>query len=290
MLESFKMAHSALRFAYFGCDVFTAFVRNSMHPMLNIAIKAARRAGTIINRASLDLDRLNVARKGPRDYVTEVDRSCEEAIVDILRTAYPDHCVLGEEFGLSGPEQSDNQWIVDPLDGTTNFIHGLPTYAVSIALAQRGQITQAVVYDPARNELFTASRGSGAFLNDRRVRVSGRSKFHEALLGAHWPGSGDPQGGAPRFRTMADESVGVRRLGSSVLDLAYVACGRLDGFCGVGLKPWDLAAGSLLVLEAGGLVSDFDGEQGWLDSGNVLAASPKIFTQMLASITPKKDV
>jgi myo-inositol-1(or 4)-monophosphatase len=258
-----------------------------MHPMLNIAIKAARRAGTIMNRASLDLDRLTVARKGPRDYVTEVDRACEEAIVDILRTAYPDHAVLGEEFGHSGPERADNQWIIDPLDGTTNFIHGLPTYAVSIALAQRGQITQAVIYDPSRNELFTASRGSGAFVNDRRVRVSGRTRFSEALIGAHWPGSGDPQGGAPRFRTLADESVGVRRTGSTVLDLAYVACGRLDGFCGVGLKAWDVAAGSLLVLEAGGLVADFEGEQTWMDTGNILAASPKIFPQMLSSIALK---
>jgi myo-inositol-1(or 4)-monophosphatase len=259
-----------------------------MHPMLNIAIKAARRAGTIINRASLDLDRLTVARKGPRDYVTEVDRNCEEAIVEILRTAYPDHAVLGEEFGLTGPEQADYQWIVDPLDGTTNFIHGLPNYAVSIALLHRGQVTQAVIYDPSRNELFTASRGSGAFLNDRRVRASSRTRFHEALLGAHWPRSGESDGGVARFRALGEECVGVRRMGSSVLDLAYVACGRLDGFCGVGLKSWDMAAGSLLVLESGGLISDFEGEQTWLDTGNVLAASPKIFTQMLASINPKE--
>ncbi|WP_459614982.1 inositol monophosphatase family protein [Bordetella sp. 2513F-2] len=255
-----------------------------MHPMLNTAIKAARRAGTIINRASLDLERLNVARKGPRDYVTEVDRASEEAIVEALRTAYPDHAVLGEELGLQGPDQAEFQWIVDPLDGTTNFIHGLPTYAVSIALLHRGQVTQAVVYDPARNELFTASRGSGTFLNDRRVRVSGRSRYHEALLGAHWPGSAEPQAGAPRFRAMAEGSAGLRRQGSTVLDLAYVAAGRLDGFCGVGLKAWDVAAGSLLVLEAGGLVADFEGEQGWMQSGNVLAASPKVFTQMLGSL------
>lgn len=257
-----------------------------MHPMLNIAIKAARRAGTLINRASMDLERINVARKGPRDYVTEVDRAAEESIVEMLRAAYPDHSILGEEFGLQGPEQAECQWIIDPLDGTTNFIHGLPNYAVSIALTQCGLITQAVIYDPSRNELFTASRGNGTFLNDRRVRVSGRTRYHEALLGAHWPNSNDPEQGSARFRHMAEGSIGVRRLGATVLDLAYVACGRLDGFCGVGLKPWDLAAGSLMVQEAGGLVADFDGEQGWLATGNVLAASPKIFTQMLAALNP----
>ncbi|ARP95002.1 inositol monophosphatase family protein [Bordetella genomosp. 13] len=258
-----------------------------MHPMLNTAIKAARRAGTIINRASLDLEHLSIARKGPRDYVTEVDRASEEAIIEVLRTAYPDHAVLGEEFGLQGDEDAEFQWIIDPLDGTTNFIHGLPIYATSIALMHRGQVTQAVVYDPTRNELFTASRGSGTFLNDRRVRISGRTRYHEALLGAHWPGSAGPDFGAPRFRDMAQGCSGMRRLGSTVLDLANVAAGRLDGFCGVGLKPWDLAAGSLLVLEAGGLVADFDGEQGWLKSGNVLAASPKIFAQMMTSMQDK---
>jgi len=261
-----------------------------MHPMLNIAIKAARRAGTIINRASMDLERLTVARKGPRDYVTEVDRASEESIVETLRSAYPDHAVLGEEFGHQGPDQAEFQWIIDPLDGTTNFIHGLPTYAVSIALAQRGQVTQAVVYDPARNELFTASRGSGTFLNDRRVRVSSRTRLHDALLGAHWAGANDPELGVSRFRAMAEGCSSVRRLGSTVLDLAYVASGRLDGFCGVGLKSWDLAAGSLLIQEAGGLVSDFDGEQSWVDSGDVLAGSPKIFTQMLATLQPLKQV
>jgi len=255
-----------------------------MHPMLNIAIKAARRAGTIINRASLDLERLNVAKKGPRDYVTEVDQASETAIVETLQAAYPDHAVLGEEFGLQGPAQAEYQWIIDPIDGTTNFIHGLPNFAVSIALLQKGVPTQAVIFDPSRNELFTASRGSGAFLNDRRVRVSGRTRYHEALLGAHWAGSAGAEQGSGKFRQVAESVVGVRRMGSTVLDLAYVACGRLDGFCGVGLKPWDLAAGSLLVMEAGGLVADFTGEQGWLDSGNVLAATPKIFTQVLATL------
>ena len=261
-----------------------------MHPMLNTAIKAARRAGAIINRASLDLERLQVARKGPKDYVTEVDQAVEEAVIDILRTAYPDHSFLGEETGTHpAPGQADGvapeyQWIIDPLDGTTNFIHGFPVYAVSIALSHRGQITQAVIYDPSRNEMFTASRGGGAFLNDRRIRVSGLTRFHDALISAHVPGSAIEQAVPARFADMLAGCASARRIGATVLDLAYVASGRVDGFCGVKLKPWDLAAGSLLVLEAGGLIADFDGEQTWMQTGSVLAASPKIFTQMLAHV------
>lgn len=262
-----------------------------MHPMLNTAIKAARRAGTIINRASLDLDRLQVARKGPRNYVTEVDQAAEDAIIDVLSTAYPDHGFLCEESGTHpGTSQQeggecDYQWIIDPLDGTTNFIHGFPIYSVSIALLHRGQLSQAVVYDPARNELFTASRGGGAFLNDRRVRVSGHSRYHEALVSEHIGRSATGIQPGSRFAAMLADCGSVRRTGSTVLDMAYVAAGRLDGFCGVDLKPWDLAAGGLLVLEAGGLIGDFDGEQGWMKSGNVLAATPKIFTQMLGHLT-----
>ena len=258
-----------------------------MHPMLNTAIKAARRAGAIINRASLDLERLQVGRKGPNDYVTEVDQAAEDAIVDVLRSAYPDHGFLCEESGVHpAPGQAEGevpefQWIVDPLDGTTNFIHGLPIYAISIALAQRGQVTQAVIYDPNRNELFTASRGGGAFLNDRRVRVSGLRRYPDAILGAHIPGSAFVATAQARFSGLLSECAAARRLGSTVLDLAYVASGRLDGFCVVKLKPWDLAAGGLLILEAGGLIADFDGEQGWMKSGSVLAATPKIFPQML---------
>jgi len=256
-----------------------------MHPMLTTAIKAARRAGTLISRASLDLDRVQVARKGPNDYVTEVDRAAEESIIETLSTAYPDHAFLGEESGAVAPAQGPDtdspeyQWVIDPIDGTTNFIHGLPLYAISIALMHRGQITQAVVYDPSSNELFTASRGSGAFLNDRRIRVSGQRRYSDALLGAHL-GKSTMSGPSP-FTELLSESAAVRRLGSTVLALAYVAAGRLDGFCGVGLKPWDLAAGGLLILEAGGLVADFDGEQQWMKTGRVVAASPKIFPQML---------
>jgi myo-inositol-1(or 4)-monophosphatase len=262
-----------------------------MHPMLNTAIKAARRAGTIINRASLDAERLQITRKGARDFVTEVDIACEQAIIEILHTAYPDHAFLAEESGQvhhpANGSPPEFEWIIDPLDGTTNFIHGMPIYAISIALRHRGQCVHAVVYDPNRNELFTASRGAGAFLNDRRMRVSGCLDLAQALLGARWPGSAGPaEQQTSRFKTLTNSSVGVRRTGSSVLDLVYVAAGRLDGFCGVELKPWDLAAAGLLVLEAGGLIGDFSGEQQWMDSGNVVAASPKLFPKILQQVRP----
>ena len=268
-----------------------------MHPMLNTAIKAARRGATVINRASFDLDRVSVTEKHFNDFVTEVDQAAEAAIIEVLSDAYPDHAFLAEESGQSGSQRegvaADNEWVIDPLDGTTNFIHGFPTYAISIALRQRGQISQAVIYDPARNELFTASRGGGAFLNDRRIRVSSQLKFYDALLGGYWPGSTGPEAALTgRFAEMTRTCAGVRRTGSSVLDMAYVAAGRLDGFCGIGLKQWDMAAASLLVLEAGGLVSDLQGEQTWMQEGNVLAAAPKIFTQMLnlISLDPPKAV
>lgn len=261
-----------------------------MHPMLNTAVKAARKAGNIINRASLDVERLQIAQKGTRDFVTDVDHACEEAIIEILHTAYPQHAFLAEESGKvhhpadgSSPEY---EWVIDPLDGTTNFIHGLPVHAVSIALRHRGQLAHAVVYDPNRNELFTASRGGGAFLNDRRIRVSGQRRLPDALLGARWPGSAGPSGGSTsRLSQLSADSAGVRRTGSSVLDMVYVASGRLDGFCGSDLKVWDLAAAALIVQEAGGLVTDFTGEQRWMDTGEVIAATPKIFPQLLSYFT-----
>jgi myo-inositol-1(or 4)-monophosphatase len=260
-----------------------------MHPMLNTAIKAARRAGHIINRASLESERIQVTRKGARDYVTDVDHASEQAIIDILQTAYPDHAFLAEESGQTNAPKdgsvAEYEWVIDPLDGTTNFIHGMPIYAVSIAVRHRGQVMHALVYDPARNELFTASRGGGAFLNDRRIRVSGRLRLSECLLGARWPGSAGPDAEvSPKFKALTMSSTGVRRTGSSVLDLVYVAAGRLDGFCGVDLKPWDLAAAGLMVLEAGGLIGDFSGEQDWIQSGQVVAATPKVFPQILASL------
>jgi myo-inositol-1(or 4)-monophosphatase len=252
-----------------------------MHPMLNTAVKAARKAGSVINRASVDLDAVRVGSKGRSDFVTEVDHAAERAIVDMLLKAYPDHAVLAEESGASG--NSEYTWIIDPLDGTTNFIHGFPQYAVSIALRHRDLITQAVVFDPTRNELFTASRGRGAFLNERRMRVSRRDKLAECLIGTGFPFRSlehlDEY--VRMFKSITEHTAGIRRPGAAALDLAYVAAGRLDGFWEIGLSPWDMAAGSLLILEAGGLVSDFDGEPRYLADGRIVCGSPKIFPQLL---------
>jgi myo-inositol-1(or 4)-monophosphatase len=255
--------------------------RSIMHPMLNTAVKAARKAGSIINRASLDVDLVKVTAKGRSDFVTEVDRAAEQAIVDILLKAYPDHAILAEESGASG--DSEYTWIIDPLDGTTNFIHGFPQYAVSIALRHREHVTQAVVYDPTRNELFTATRGRGAFVNERRMRVSRRTKLSECLIGTGFPfRSFEHLDEYVRmFRSVTEHTAGIRRPGAAALDLAYVAAGRLDGFWEIGLSPWDMAAGSLLILEAGGLVSDFKGEPTYLEEGRIVCGAPKIFPQLL---------
>ncbi len=259
-----------------------------MNPTLNFAVKAARRAGAIINRATQDIDLLKVTSKQPNDFVTEVDRAAEAAIIDVLRTAYPDHAILAEESGASGA--SDYQWIIDPLDGTTNFIHGMPHFAVSIALKHRGSIAQAVVYDPTRNELFTASKGRGAYLNDRRMRVSKRIKLQDALLSTGFPYRSFTHIDAylGMLRELLQKSAGVRRPGAASLDLAYVAAGRFDAFWEIGLSPWDIAAGSLLISEAGGLVSDFGGESGYLETGNIVAGTPKIFAQLLQVIASHK--
>jgi myo-inositol-1(or 4)-monophosphatase len=259
-----------------------------MHPMLNTAVKAARKAGSIINRASQDIDIVRVGQKGRADFVTEVDHAAEAAIVEVLRKAYPDHAILAEESGASG--ESEYTWIIDPLDGTTNFIHGFPQYAVSIALQHRGQITQAVVYDPTRNEIFTATRGAGAYLDDRRIRVSKRDQMREALIGTGFPFREMSQIDSylEMFKAVAAETSGIRRPGAAALDLAYVASGRLDGFWEAGLAPWDMAAGSLLILEAGGLVTDYAGEPGYMESGKIVAGSPKIFGQLLKLIQGAK--
>ncbi|AVL71323.1 Inositol-1-monophosphatase [Oligella urethralis] len=256
-----------------------------MHPMLNTAIKAARRAGNIINRASLHLDKISISTKGPGDYVTDIDRHAEEAIIQILSEAYPDHAFVAEESGITG--DSEYRWIIDPLDGTKNFIHGFPNYAVSIALAVRGQIEQAVIYDPNRNELFTASRGGGAFLNDRRIRVSPCPSLDVAIISVASKFSAE-HADTQFINELISRSNGFRRLGSTVLELAYLACGRLDAYCGLKQNAWDTAAGSLLVLEAGGLIGDWQGEQNWMRTGNVLAASPKIFAQLVQTLNAAK--
>jgi myo-inositol-1(or 4)-monophosphatase len=264
-----------------------------MHPLLNTAVKAARKAGAIINRASLDLDQLRVTSKGHADFVTEVDRAAEQVIIETLSQAYPDHAFLGEETGASRPPNAaDYTWIIDPLDGTTNFIHGFPQYAVSIGCQHGGQITQAVIYDPSRNDLFTATRGRGAFLNDRRLRVSKRTRLKESLIGTGFPFRDFEklERYLHLFRRLTAATAGLRRPGAAALDLAYVAAGRFDGFFEYGLKPWDVAAGSLLVIEAGGLITDDAGGADYLASGNVVCGTPKIFPQLLSIIQGEEPV
>lgn len=255
-----------------------------MHPALNIAIKAARRAGQIINRASNDLDLLKVTSKQPNDFVTEVDKAAEASIIETLQEAYPGYGILAEESGETVAKgDSEYQWIIDPLDGTTNFIHGMPQYAVSIALAKGGSLEQAVVFDPNRNELFTASKGGGAFLNERRIRVSRRNKLQDSLLGTGFPYRSFDKVDTylAIFKELSQKTAGQRRPGAASLDLAYVACGRYDGFWEFGLSPWDMAAGALLISEAGGLVSDLRGEPNYLETGNLIAGTPKVFAPLL---------
>ncbi|GHD70042.1 inositol monophosphatase family protein [Jeongeupia chitinilytica] len=255
-----------------------------MHPMLNTAVRAARRAASVIQRASNNLDLIQPEKKGHNDFVSEVDRAAEQAIIETILEAYPTHAIIAEESGARG--NSEYVWIIDPLDGTTNFLHGFPQYAVSIALEHRGIITQAVVYDPNRNDLFTATRGVGAFLNDRRIRVSKVRELSDALVGTGFPYTKFDNLDAYMaiFRDMAQKAAGVRRPGAAALDLAYVACGRFDGFFEFDLKLVDIAAGTLLVQEAGGLVTDFAGEEKFLESGDVLCGTPRVFGQMLQLI------
>lgn len=260
-----------------------------MHPMLTIAVKAARRAGSIINQASQHLDSLNVSKKSHSDYVSEVDGAAEDAVIKVLLAAYPDHAILAEESGHRGDEKnSEYQWIIDPLDGTTNFLHGFPKYSVSIAVKHKGVLSHAVVYDPTNNELFTASRGGGAFLNDRRIRVSKRTRLEDCLIGTGIPFRDLTHLDAyiAMLKDIIPRTAGIRRPGSAALDLAYVANGRYDGFWEIGLAPWDMAAGCLLITEAGGLVGDLEGNETQLESGQIIAGNPKIFGQLLQVIAP----
>jgi len=260
-----------------------------MHPMLNTAIKAARLAGSIINRGTRDLDALAVSKKRPNDFVTEIDQAAEDAIIGTLSKAYPGHAILAEESGASAAgDGSEYRWVIDPLDGTTNFIHGFPQYCVSIALMHKGRVTQAVIFDPTRNELFTATRGAGAYLNDRRIRVSRRVQLADSLVGTGFPfrNLAHLDRYVAMFKDVTRNCAGIRRAGSAALDLAYVACGRLDAFWEIGLAPWDMAAGSLLITEAGGLIGDLRGEPGYLDSGEVVGGNPRVFGQMMQILAP----
>ncbi len=261
----------------------------NLHPMLNIAINAARAAGAIINRASMDLDILKINTKSPNDFVTEVDHAAEQVIIETLLTAYPGHAILAEESGRThGAKHSDFVWIIDPLDGTTNFIHGFPFYCVSIALSFRGKIEQAVVYDPSRNDLFMASKGRGAYLNDKRLRVSRRTRLQDSLIGTGFPfRKGDNfQRYLKMMESVMPHVAGLRRPGAAALDLCYVAAGHYDGFFETGLQPWDIAAGSLIITEAGGLVGNFTGESDFLHQREILAASPKIYGQLVKLLAP----
>ena len=261
----------------------------TMHPMLSTAVKAARRAGSIINRGARDLDRLTITTKGPKDFVSEVDRAAETAIVETLLATYPDHAILAEEGTAKDANAgAEYLWIIDPLDGTTNFLHGFPQYCVSIAVRHKGQVTQGVVYDPVRNDLFTATRGGGAFLNDHRMRVSRRQHLKDCLIGTGFPyrDGSDLEAYVAMMRAMMSATTGIRRPGAAALDLAYVAAGYYDGFWEIGLNPWDVAAGSLLITEAGGLVGDLEGENQYLFGGEVIAANPRVFAQIVNLLAP----
>jgi myo-inositol-1(or 4)-monophosphatase len=262
-----------------------------MQPIVQIAIRAARRAGEVIRRQADRLDRIRVQEKAPHDFVSEVDRAAEAAIVEVIRSAHPDHAILAEEGGLSDPAEGrgEDRWIVDPLDGTTNFLHGFPVYAVSLAFEHRGVLEAGVVYDPSRDELYVASRGEGALLNDRRIRVARRFRLEDSLIGTGFPfrDFGRLSAYLEQFRTLLPRVSGVRRAGSAALDLAAVAAGRLDGFFELGLKPWDMAAGLLLVQEAGGVAQGF-GTAGIppLESGDVIAANPRLLEALQALLNP----
>ena len=259
-----------------------------MHPMLNIAVRAARAAGTVIYRSMDKVDNLKITTKAANDFVSDIDRQAEEAIISIIRKSYPDHAIKAEESGEWKSSSSDYQWIIDPLDGTTNFLHGFPQFAVSIALKVQGRLSQAVVFNPVNQELFTASRGDGAMLNDRRIRVTQQKSLQGALIGTGFPFKEQQHLDAylEMFRALFPMTAGIRRPGSAALDLAYVAAGRLDGFWEIALNEWDMAAGALLVQEAGGLVGDFSGGHEYLSTGNIVCGTPKVFKEILQHIRP----
>lgn len=257
-----------------------------MHPMINIAIRAARSAGVLLVRYFEHADSLPVRDKGKNEFVTEVDRAAEQAILEVLRKAYPNHAILAEESGQT--TGNEYEWVIDPLDGTTNYLHGYPQFAISIGLKHRGVLEHGVIYDPIKEEMFTASRGSGALLNDRRIRVSGRKGLEGALIGTGIPYRDESyiDNYMGMFRDMIKDTAGIRRPGSAALDLAYVAAGRFDGFWELGLSQWDLAAGALLVREAGGMVTDIAGGNRFLETGNLIAGNMKVHGAMQKVIKP----
>ena len=254
--------------------------------LLNVMVQAAMKAGRSLSRDFGEVQNLQVSMKGPGDYVSQADRKAEEIVFTELSKARPGYAFLMEERGAVEGEDAQHRWIVDPLDGTTNFLHGIPVFSVSIALERQGQIVAGVIYNPAMDELYTAERGGGAFMNDRRLRVAGRSKLNDAVIGCGVPHLGRGQHGnfLIELRNVMAEVSGVRRLGSAALDLAYVAAGRMDGFWETGLSSWDIAAGILLVREAGGFVSDMDGAQGMLDNGEVVAGNEFIQRALLKTV------
>lgn len=258
-----------------------------MHALLNVAMMAAHRGGDILIRNLNKLDKIKVELKGRNDFVSEVDRAAERAVIDAIHKHYPDHAILAEESGASG--ESEYLWVIDPLDGTTNYLHGFPVFAVSVALLHRGRIEHAAVYDPMRQETFSASRGAGAQLNGHRIRVSGCRSLDRALLGTGFPfrDSNEP---AEAYFNMLKKAVaataGVRRPGAAALDLCYVAAGRLDAFWETGLSQWDIAGGALLIREAGGIISGLDGSENFLETGHVLTGTPKVYSALAKLFAP----
>lgn len=255
--------------------------------MLNIAIRAARRAGELIVRNLNQLERIQVVEKSRHDFVSHVDHAAEEAIVDIIHDHYPDHAIVAEERGSLG--EHEYRWIIDPLDGTTNFLHGFPVFSVSIAVARGSELEHAVVYDPMRQEIFAASRGQGATLDGRRIRVSRHSGLGNSLVATGFPFRSDERvvdTYLKMLRAVMIETAGVRRPGSAALDLCYVASARVDGFWELGLSEWDIAAGALIIREAGGRISDFRGTDKYLESGNVVAGNPKVYAALSKLLAP----
>lgn len=258
-----------------------------MHGMVNIAVRAARQAGSIMIRHLNQLETLEVVEKARNEFVSQVDRLAEEAIIEVIRDYHPDHSILAEESGESGDHEY--QWIIDPLDGTTNYLHGFPVFCVSIAVAHEGQIEHGVVYDPLRQEVFTASRGQGAQLDGRRIRVSKRAQMGQSLIATGFPYRMNKQfidDYLAMLKAVIEDSAGVRRPGSAALDLCYVAAGRVDGFWEIGLNIWDIAAGALMIREAGGRISDYRGTDKYLENGNVVAGNPKIYSALSKLLAP----